>query len=1080
MGPGRTFGQVLKQFRREAELTQEELAEAARLSVRAIQALESGASHSPRADTLALLSAALGLTPEQQAAFAAAARYVASPEAIAADGRRTAAADLAPAPLVPLIGREAEVALLERHLSAGAPSGDAPQLLLLAGEPGIGKSRLLREAVQRGVAHGFAVLSGGCHRRGGQDPYAPLLDALLQHIQGHSVTRARADLAGCAWLVRLLPEATELLEPLPAVTLDPRQERRLMFAAVARYLATVAGPAGTLLVLDDLQWAGPDALDLLSTLLRSAAQGGGASRGTRHSPLRVVAAYRDTEVGPADPLGLLAADLTLAGVARLHQLRPLAAEDAATLLGTLLVGRTASERAVATHVLERAGGVPFFLVSYARAWQEGNAHAVPADLAQGVRQRVALLPPAGAEILAAAAIVGRRVPHALLVRVAQMPEEAVLAGVDAACQARLLLEEGDDAYSFAHDVIREVVEADLGAARRALLHRTVAAALEAQLGEPAIEALAYHYGQGGRLEKAAAYLEQAGDQAWAQRAHGAAEGHYRAALDGLERLGRTSDALRVREKLGEVLQGAGRYDAALEVLEQAAETYGAGGDLAGQARVTAAMGWAHALRGTPARGIALITALLERLERGDAVPPPLAALYEALAYLHFTDGQYDASLAAGDRAAALARADGDERTLAYAEAHRINLLQMLGRLGEALRVGQEMLPLAERVGDLICLVGAHSDVAYIHALQGAFASSRRSLDRALAWAEQAGNPGRLTYALAMRGWVAALSGEWTSARADLERAASVGSQISRSWFSAYLLIFQARLSLTEGAWEAAAAQAQEALALGEASGDLQARRWAATTLAESEILQGRPEAARARLAALLDRPGMQECDVTLLLPVLAWAQLDLGQVDEAAHTVQQALQRARPEGMRPTLVEALRVQALIALRRGHVDTAITSLEEGLALARAMPYPDAEARLLQVAARLRAPRGAAERAVPVPDHVAGRAPAHAATVGVAAEPERPAAGTQQAGLGTAPRAPAEDGPALRGGSAQERAAWVLNYLRTVGAISPGRYATALGVDRRTARRDLQALAARGLIVARGTTRDRRYMRPTAEP
>src|SRR6185437_4542823 len=118
---------------------------------------------------------------------------------------------------------------------------------------------------------------------------------------------------------------------------------------------------------------------------------------------------------------------------------------------------------------------------------------------------------------------------------------------------------------------------------------------------------------------------------------------------------------------------------------------------------------------------------------------------------------------------------------------------------------------------------------------------------------------------------------------------SVSSRSARSSYSAYLPIFQARLSLALGAWTTASVAVQEALALAAASGDLQALRWAATTMAEIEILEDRPEAARARLAPLLDRPGLEECDVTMLLPVLAWAQLELGHADEAAETVAQAL-----------------------------------------------------------------------------------------------------------------------------------------------------------------------------------------------
>jgi len=332
-----------------------------------------------------------------------------------------------------------------------------------------------------------------------------------------------------------------------------------------------------------------------------------------------------------------------------------------------------------------------------------------------------------------------------------------------------------------------------------------------------------------------------------------------------------------------------------------------------------------------------------------------------LGWLLFTAGQYDASLVASERAAALARAHGDDRTLAFSEAHRLNLLQMLGRLTEALRVGQEALPLAERVGDLTCLVGAHCDVAYIHALQGAFASSRCSLDRALAWAEQEGSPARLAFTLGMRSWIAVLSGAWTSARADLDQAASVSGQTDRSWFSAYPPIFQARLSLAEGAWAAATVAVREALALADVSGDVQALRWAATTMAEVDILEGHPEEARARLVPLLDRPGLEECDVTSFLPVLAWAHLELGAVDAAAATVEQALRRARPEEMRLVLVEALRVQALVARRREQWDEAARSLAEGLELARSMPHPYAEARLLSLSAAMHRGRGERGRA-----------------------------------------------------------------------------------------------------------------------
>src|SRR5947199_7047369 len=160
--------------------------------------------------------------------------------------------------VLPLVGRAQELALLEQVLT------DGPPVLLVAGEPGIGKSRLLQAGIERAQAQGWTVLTGGCHRRSGQEPFAPLVGTLADSLRRQSPNEQRLHLEGCTWLVRLLPELAEtrVVSP-PTWTLPAEQEHRLMFAAVARYLANVAGPAGTLLVLDDLHWAGADALDLL-------------------------------------------------------------------------------------------------------------------------------------------------------------------------------------------------------------------------------------------------------------------------------------------------------------------------------------------------------------------------------------------------------------------------------------------------------------------------------------------------------------------------------------------------------------------------------------------------------------------------------------------------------------------------------------------------------------------------------------------------------------------------------------------------------------------------------------------------
>ena len=315
-GSGSSFGVLLRDHRLTAGLTQEALAEQAMVAPRSIQALERGTSR-PHRDTAERLATALRLAGLDRTQFLAAA----TPGPRRRDARGVSALQDPP----PLIGRTRERALLERHLTAAGPP-----VLVLAGEPGIGKSSLLALAASRAEAYGWCVLAGGCHRRGGQAPYAPVLSALQSYLQRQSSFHLRTHLQGCAWLIRLLPELTGgPIEPLPPGAIPLEQERRMMFEAVARFLANVAGPAGTLLVLDDLQWAGRDALDLLTALVWSPAA----------AALRVIGAYRDTETQPHDPLAEVLADLGHAGRAAQHAIGPLAPREAEELVASCCPAR---------------------------------------------------------------------------------------------------------------------------------------------------------------------------------------------------------------------------------------------------------------------------------------------------------------------------------------------------------------------------------------------------------------------------------------------------------------------------------------------------------------------------------------------------------------------------------------------------------------------------------------------------------------------------------------------------------------------------------------------------------------------
>jgi tetratricopeptide (TPR) repeat protein len=196
------------------------------------------------------------------------------------------------------------------------------------------------------------------------------------------------------------------------------------------------------------------------------------------------------------------------------------------------------------------------------------------------------------------------------------------------------------------------------------------------------------------------------------------------------------------------------------------------------------------------------------------------------------------------------------------------------------------------------------------------------------------------------GYTIYLLGDWERARAYDEEMVSLSRPLGASRISWYPLVALGAFSLYAGEWDEAHRHLQEALSAGVETQDLELIRRSQRLLAELDILEGRPETARGRLEALLDRPGVgEEEDVMYLLPLLAWAYLALGDLERACRIADDAVRRATSEKRRVYLVEALRVQAMAAIWQKRCRDAARILEEGLSLARSMPYPYGEARLL---------------------------------------------------------------------------------------------------------------------------------------
>jgi tetratricopeptide (TPR) repeat protein len=270
----------------------------------------------------------------------------------------------------------------------------------------------------------------------------------------------------------------------------------------------------------------------------------------------------------------------------------------------------------------------------------------------------------------------------------------------------------------------------------------------------------------------------------------------------------------------------------------------------------------------------------------------------------------------------------------------------VGRLEEALGVLEEAQQLAEGVGDLESLVHALNEAAFLLQHLGELDKSGLYSGRALAVAEQRADPLQIAGVTANRAVNALMTGNWDQAWADFERVLAIRREIGLPASSA--LAFLGNLSLLMGKQDEAARYLEEALA----SDDEGVLPFVHGLLAERDVLEGRAKDAYDRLAPLLKTP--DAC--AFLLKPLAWVCTELGDLGQAEDVVERALTRVRARNDRIALVGLLHVQARLLIKQGRWAQAYCTLEEGLTLARRMPYPHVEGRLLHVYGLLHVAKG----------------------------------------------------------------------------------------------------------------------------
>jgi DNA-binding SARP family transcriptional activator len=554
------------------------------------------------------------------------------------------------------VGRDAPLARLTAALDR-ARAGER-RLVLIGGEPGIGKTRLMAELCAAAHADGAEVRSGRCFEEA-IAPYQPFVEAL-----------------GDAWL-----------HDAPVAGDDAQGARWRLFESVDAALRT---GAPTVLALDDLHWADKGTLLLLAHLVRA----------TRPAALLVVGTYRESELSRTHPLAATLGDLRRE---RLYERVSLAGLEAADV-AQLVRGWLGSEELAAT-LHEETAGNPFFLEEVVRHLRETGAGAgIPESVREVLGRRLSRLGDGANRALQAAAVVGRDFDLALLERLDALAGVDVLEAVEEAAAAQLVREDGarPGRYGFAHPLVRETVYEELSLTRRVRLHGAVADALEALHGDdPArLSELATHRlaaAAGGDPAAAVEVALRAARHCMAQLAYEDAAATATAALEALDAGGGVlrADVLLVR---GDALLRCGDEAAAREA-------FGAAGAIARETGDAERL--ARAALGASGLGVTIIAVdewvvglLREALGAVGDDGPLRARLLARTAIETYYVSTPPQRKATGDEAVRVAQRSLDPAALVAALNARRVALWSAAYLTERLDTAAEMVAAAERAGDV--------------------------------------------------------------------------------------------------------------------------------------------------------------------------------------------------------------------------------------------------------------------------------------------------------------------------------------------------------------------------------------------
>lgn len=684
------------------------------------------------------------------------------------------------------VGRARELGELEAAVES-ARSGRGG-VVLIGGEPGVGKSRLIEELAVRARSSGMQVLVGRCWEAGGAPVFWPWVQVLRSHLFTLDDKELGLQLgAGAADVARILPELRERLPHLPESRGAADDARFRLFDAVAGLLARATAHTPIVLVLEDIHAADEPSLLLLRFLARVV----GDVR------LLIVCGYRTVDPVPSAGLEETLADVGRVPITRTLVLAGIGSSDAGRLIA-LTTGNAPTD-ALLEDVYARTDGNPLFLVEVARFLAERGpslGDPDPADVPESVRavirRRLQRLSVESGDVLAAAAVLGRDFSLDVLQRVSGVSEQVLLSAVDEASAARLLTDISGltGRLRFSHALIRDVAYVDVPRARRTELHRRVAAALELLHGtdvEPPLAEIAHHLVEAtpvGDTHEAVSLCSQAAHHAALRYAFEEAARLYGMALDLVDRDSRADAVSRcdLLLAMGDVQTRAGDTPASKETFRIAAAL--AAAHTLPEHHARAALGYGGRMTWGASRDDDHLATLLEgalaALEKKDS--PLRARVLARLAGGPLRDSTHDPARRSelSRQALEMARRIGDPATLAYALHGYVSSRHSPEFTPEQLQRATELVQVALQADDPERVAEGH-ELCFVALFElGRMPEARAALDRLAALADALRQPAQRWFVAAYRALLALLEGRFSEAEHLIADALGLG-QRAQSW-----------------------------------------------------------------------------------------------------------------------------------------------------------------------------------------------------------------------------------------------------------------------------------------------------------